>query len=207
MIWGAGGGIGRALVAALAEQDWRIVAVGRDVETLEEADVAISVDNVANAAQVARAIYEAQFEIDTVDLWVYTAGDIVQARIDELAADDWQRIIDANLTGAFTTTSASLVLLAEDASLFFLGAISERLRLPGLSAYASAKAGLEAYVTTLAKEQRKRKVTIVRPGAVDTDFWDKVSLSKPRQIAPPAKIAAKIIEAYEGGYQGTLDLT
>ena len=58
----------------------------------------------------------------------------------------------ANLSGAYLATHHSLPLLAEDAHLVFLGAVSERLRLPGLSAYAAAKAGLEAFGEALGKE-------------------------------------------------------
>jgi NAD(P)-dependent dehydrogenase (short-subunit alcohol dehydrogenase family) len=122
-------------------------------------------------------------------------------------ADTWQRILDANLTGAYLAVNASEPLLQPDAHLFFLGAVSERLQLPSLSAYVAAKAGLEAFVATLGKEQRKRKVTIVRPGAVDTDFWDKVALSKPKDSADPDKVAQRIIAAYENGTKGQLDIT
>ena len=71
---------------------------------------------------------------------------------------------------AFLATHFSMPLLAQNAHLVYLGAVSERLRLPGLSAYAAAKAGLEAYAEALKKEERKRRITVVRPGAVATPF-------------------------------------
>ena len=49
-------------------------------------------------------------------------------------------------------------------------------------------------------------VTIVRPGAVATSFWDKVPLKAPADAAPPEKIAKKILEAYETKHKGQLDL-
>jgi short-subunit dehydrogenase len=78
--------------------------------------------------------------------------------------------------------------------------------LPGLAAYAAAKAGLEALVQTLAKEQRKHRVTIVRPAAVATSFWDKVPLRMPKDAASPEKVAERILAAYEAGDVGELDL-
>ena len=87
-----------------------------------------------------------------------------------------------------------------------IGAISERMRLPGLSAYAAAKAGLEAFTAALAKEERHRRVTLVRPGAVDTPLWSKMPVRMPRSAALPATVAAQILTAYTSGHSGLLDL-
>ncbi len=208
MIWGASGGIGRSLTQQLTDAGWEVVAITRYPEKIEEvATVTVELGNVGNAAEIDKAIYTAQFEIDAIDLWVYAIGDITQAKVIDMGADTWQQILGANLTGAYLATKASEPLLQPDAHLFFLGAVSERLQLPSLSAYVAAKAGLEAFVATLAKEQRKRTFTIVRPGAVDTDFWEKVSLRKPKDAADPDKVAQRIITAYENGTKGKLDIT
>ena len=87
----------------------------------------------------------------------------------------------------------------------FLGAVHERLRLPGLSAYAAAKAGLEAYVEALRKETR-RKTLVVRPGAVDTAFWSKVPFSMPKNALQPEALAERIYAAILEGKEGLLDL-
>ena len=52
-------------------------------------------------------------------MFVYAAGDISGAKIDEMEMDSWRRILDANLTGAFLTAHHSLPLLTPDAHLFF----------------------------------------------------------------------------------------
>lgn len=207
MIWGAAGGIGRALCNAMQEDDWQVIAVARDVSDLESTvDVSIEAD-IGDDFAVQSAVQAASFEVDEVDLWVYTAGDIVSARVAETKPGEWRRIIDANLSGAYLATHYSLPLMAADAHLFYLGAVSERLRLPGLSAYAAAKAGLEAYADALRKEQRGRRVTVVRPGAVATPFWDKVPMRLPKDAASPEKVAGRILQAYQDGHSGTLDLT
>ena len=139
------------------------------------------------------------------DLWVYAAGDIASLRVNEISPFDWQRIIQANLTGAFLATHYSWPLLSEQAHLFYLGAVSERMRLPGLSAYAASKAGLEAFADVVRKESR-RKVTVVRPGAVDTPFWRKVPFKLPAHHLKPEQVAARIIQAYTEGHQGQLDI-
>jgi NAD(P)-dependent dehydrogenase (short-subunit alcohol dehydrogenase family) len=100
-----------------------------------------------------------------------------------------------------------LPLLADDAALIYIGAVSERLRLPGLSAYAAAKAGLEAFADSLRKEERKRQILVVRPGAVATPFWDKVPMKLPKDAASAQKVSKRIVEAYNEGMSGVLDLT
>ena len=206
MVWGATGGIGRALVDELLSREWTVVAVSRDEDALA-ARVACSLRaDVADPFSVQRAVQAAAHEVDEIALWVYAAGDIVAAPVEEMAPAVWGRILSANLTGAYQATHYSLPLLAPDAHLIFIGAISERLRLPGLSAYAAAKAGLEAFAEALRKEQRRRRVTIVRPAAVATPLWDKVPLRLPKDAPPPSKVAGRILAAYDEGHSGVLDL-
>jgi NAD(P)-dependent dehydrogenase (short-subunit alcohol dehydrogenase family) len=144
MIWGASGGIGSALARKLAADGWQVIATVRNGEDVSGAALTIQAD-VTDARAVETAVLSAAYEVDSVDLLVYAAGDILSAKIEAMTPEDWRRIIDANLLGPYLTTHYSLPLLAEDAQLVFLGAVSERLRLPGLSAYAAAKSGLEAF--------------------------------------------------------------
>lgn len=206
MIWGGGGGIGKALTARLVSDDWDVIAIGRDENEIDEkATLAIQCD-VTNAYSVQDAVLSAGYEFDEIALWIYAAGDIVSSKVVGMDPEAWQRIIATNLTGPYLTTHFSLPLLSEDAGLIYLGAVSERLRLPGLSAYAAAKTGLEAFVETLRKEERKRQVILVRPGAVATSFWDKVPMRLPKDAATPEKVAERIVTAYAEGYKGLLDL-
>lgn len=206
LIWGAAGGIGRALVEQLADDSWTVVAVARDPRNLDELTPHVVEADVANAYDVQAAVAAAAQLVERVDLWVYAAGDIVSTKADALAPQAWQRILDANLSGAFCATHFSLPLLAADAHLVYLGAISERLRLPGLSAYAAAKAGLEAFAEALGKEQRKRTITVIRPGAVDTSFWEKVPMRLPKDALTPEAVAERILAAHANRESGMLDV-
>lgn len=206
MIWGAGGGIGRALVTLLTEKDWTVLAMGRHTESLNELTPHRFEADVADSQAVEQAVAAASGVVDQVDFWTYAVGDISASKIAQVLPDDWQRILDANLTGAYRTAHKSLPLLASDAHLVFLGAISERMRLPRLSAYAAAKAGIEAFVEVLSKEERKRRVTLVRPGAVDTPLWEKVPFKLPSGALSPSDLAKEIVNAYHDGHRGLLDL-
>ena len=207
MVWGARGGIGFALTKELLADDWHVIAVSRDVNVLgDEASLTIQAD-ITNANSVQDAVLSTGYEYDEVNLWIYAAGDIISNHVDKMTPEKWQQVLGANLTGAYMTTHFSLPLLAEDACLVYLGAVSERLRLPGLSAYAAAKSGLESFVEALRKEQRKRRIILVRPGAVATSFWDKVPMQLPKDAASPEKVARRILSAYFDGHKGVLDLT
>lgn len=206
LIWGAAGDIGRALVNKLKADGWQIIAVSRREDDLGGvADLALAAD-VADPFAVQRAVLAAGQEAGEAGLFVYAAGDIAAEPAARMAPETFRRILDANLTGAYHAYHYSQPLLAADAVLVFVGAVSERMRLPGLSAYAAAKAGLEAFAEALRKEERKRRVLVVRPGAVRTKFWQKVPFRMPGNALAPEQVAEKIVEAIGAGQQGTLDL-
>lgn len=208
LLFGANSDIGRAMIHYLDQQGWQVVAFARDDTAVSDLPATIiELSDVADEYAVQTAVRSAAYEIDDVTLWLYCVGDITAVSVADMPLSDWQRILNANLTGAYLTLHHSLPLLAEDAHLMFVGAIHERLRLPGLSAYAAAKAGLDALAETIKKEQRKKKVSVVRPGAVATKFWDNVPLKLPKDAMSPEKLAAKMWEAYETGHKGQLDLT
>ncbi|MGQ9491560.1 MAG: SDR family NAD(P)-dependent oxidoreductase [Anaerolineae bacterium] len=206
LIWGAAGDIGRALANKLKADGWQIIAVSRREDDLGGvADLALAAD-VADPFAVQRAVLAAGQEAGEAGLFVYAAGDIAAEPAARMAPETFRRILDANLTGAYHAYHYSQPLLAADAVLVFVGAMSERMRLPGLSAYAAAKAGLEAFAEALRKEERKRRVLVVRPGAVRTKFWQKVPFRMPGNALAPEQVAEKIVEAIGAGQQGTLDL-
>ncbi len=206
MVWGASGGIGTALVKRLIDADWTVLSVARDPGAVTYLTSEVVEADVADAESVRGAVEQARELVEEVDLWIYAVGDIASIKIDEMAVEDWERIQAANLGGAYLAAHYSLPILASDAHMVFLGAVSERLHLPGLAAYASAKAGLEAFVDVLRKEQRGRHVTLLRPKAVETELWEKVPFSLPHGAMEPADLAERVLEAYEEGHSGVLDL-
>ncbi|NIV14942.1 MAG: SDR family NAD(P)-dependent oxidoreductase [Aliifodinibius sp.] len=206
MIWGAAGGIGQACLSHLQEKGWTTIGIAKDTTQISSIATHSFDADFEDPSMVDQVVFLASQIADQVDLWIYTAGDISSSKVSDIKPADAQRIISANLTSAIFAIHSSLPLLSEEAHIFFIGAVSERLRLPGLSAYAAAKAGLEAFADTLRKEERKKLVTVVRPSAVATNFWDKVPLNVPADAAPPEKIAKKILEAYDTKHKGQLDL-
>lgn len=208
IVWGASSDVGRAMIQKLDAQGWDVVAFARDETAVSDLPATIiEVSDVADDFAVQTAVREAAYEIEEADLWLYTIGDITAVPVSDMDVATWTRLLNANLTGAYLTLHHSLPLLNEKAHLMFVGAIHERLRLPGLSAYSAAKAGLDAFAETVKKEQRKMKVSVIRPGAVATKFWDNVPMKMPKDAMSPEKLADKMWEAYESGHKGQLDLS
>jgi NAD(P)-dependent dehydrogenase (short-subunit alcohol dehydrogenase family) len=206
MVWGANGGIGRAIVKQLQDAGWNVIGVGHRFAENENLNVPLLTADAGNAREVAQAVAAASQETDAVDLFVYAVGDIVSEKVNASSAETWARIVDANLNGAFLTTHYSLPLLSPNAHLIFIGAVSEKMRLPGLGAYAAAKAGLEAFTDVLRKEERSKKITLVRPGAVATAFWNKVPFKLPPNAVTPDALARNILDLYQTGAHGTVDV-
>ena len=206
LIWGATGGIGRALVKKLIDQHWHVHAVTRHPADHASVTPVVYEADVGDPFAVQQTVLAVAQLTTEVHLMIYAVGDIASQSVEALTAEVWHRLLDANLTGAYLTTHHSLPLLASDAHLVFVGAVHERLRLPGLAAYAATKAGLEAFALALQKEQRGRRVTVFRPGAVDTSFWSKVPFRMPQNASTPDAVAGRILEAHFAGHQGLLDL-
>lgn len=207
LIWGASGGIGSALVNQLKENGWRVFAAARHEENIPPtADFTYHFDasDPKSADQVALLVAQ---EIDeTIDLAVYAAGGVVPGKLDRLEADAWGQSSAANLDGAVHAARASLNLLSKGGHLVFIGAYVEKITLPKMGAYAAAKAGLQTMVDILRKENRRRKITLVRPPAVDTAFWENVPFSLPDSAISPNAVASAIIEHVSADKDGTLDL-
>lgn len=207
LIWGASGGIGSALVNQLKESGWRVFAAARHEENIpDSADFTFHFDanDPLSIEQVVRLTAQ---EIDeTVDLVVYAAGGVVPGKLDQLDANSWRQSSAANLDGAIHAARASLDILPKGGHLVFIGAYVEKITLPKMGAYAAAKAGLQTMVEILRKENRRRKITLVRPPAVDTAFWENVPFSLPDSAISPNAVASAIVEHVNADRDGFLDL-
>ena len=207
MIWGASGGIGRAFVSRLTDDGWHVIALARRVDKSHSSAASTYEIDVGSPEIIERVVLAVREEVEEVNLWVYAIGDIILKKIQDLVPEEWTRIVKANLTGAYLASHFSLPLLADDAHLVFIGAMSERLQLPGLAPYVATKAGLEAIADMLREEQSGRRVTLVRPTFVATSFWEKVPFSMPSNAQNPEDLIDQVLKAVEEGHSGILNLS
>jgi NAD(P)-dependent dehydrogenase (short-subunit alcohol dehydrogenase family) len=213
LLIGADSTIGQAVARAFLEDEWQVLAIGRHrARFASGVQWVYTVDDVADASQLMQAAQALEAYLQSlggrlIDVLVYTVGDIAVQKVHEMPFEAWQRVLNANLTGAFVATRVFSRLLSAEPHLFYLGALSEKLILPGLSAYATAKAGLEIWAQVLAKEQPRWKVTVVRPSAVATRFWERVPFRLPAKVLQPEDVALRILEAYYSESKPVLDIT
>lgn len=207
LIWGASGGMGQALVSTLKAADWHVLAAARTPEKVPEEADAIAGFDASDDQSIAEAVRLLAMEAQgNLDLMVYAAGCLSYEKLGKIGAEGWRATLDSNLGGAYSASAHALPLMRKDAHLVFIGAYLDHIRLPKMGAYAVAKAGLEELATMLAKENRKMRVTLVRPGAVNTPFWEQVSFKMPEDAKTPATVAQAILQRYESGESGELNL-
>lgn len=172
---GAGGGIGRALVGALAEAGCAVAALdlAAPLETLEDAAERHAID-VADAGAVAAAFAALGAGGQGLDGLVNLAGFTApRSPAEETDEAVWDEVVAANLRGAWLVARAGLPLLRQcpGSSLVNTATGLAFRAAPGYAPYSAAKAGVVALTRTLALEAAPAvRVNAVAPGAVQTPF-------------------------------------
>jgi NAD(P)-dependent dehydrogenase (short-subunit alcohol dehydrogenase family) len=198
--------MGQALINQLNSTGWRVFAASRDVEAIPAGVYERYRFDAANPGTIKDIAIDLAHQTNGLDLWVYAAGELQADLLGKMSPQTWSAVLDSNLTGAFLTISHTVHLLNEGAQAAFIGAYIDHLILPKMGAYAVAKAGLEPLVSVLQKENRKINFTLVKPGAVATDFWQDAPFKMPADAKSPDIVAQAIFDQYEQGARGVLAL-
>ena len=184
LVTGASRGIGAATARALGEEGWAVgVNFSRDREGAEQ--VARSIESGGGTALVLRAdvsdapaademLAQLTEELGPVLVLVNNAGMTADALSMRLSDEDWTRVLDVNLTGAFRLTRAALGPMMRErfGRVINVASVSGLRANPGQANYAASKAGLIAFTRTVAAEVARRGVTVnaVAPGLIETEL-------------------------------------
>ena len=185
LVTGASGGIGRGLCLAFARAGfWVGVHYYRHKESAEQTLNALSVDGGEGAMYQAdiRSRQEIQAMIDAIekrqgrlDVLVCNAGVASSHLVLRWPEDEWQRVIDTNLTGTYRclTAAAPVMMKQGGGSMMVIGSFAGWHGTTGQAAYAASKAGLVGLVQTAAREwgPYNIRVNLVYPG------WQQTALS------------------------------
>jgi gluconate 5-dehydrogenase len=175
-----GGGLGRAIAAALADFGARLaiadldLAVATDLARLcdrpgvESLPVRLDVTDHAIVRETVATIEDACGRIDVL---VNAAGINIRKPATEYTPEDWRRILDTNLTGVFYVTQAVArgMLARGYGRILSIGSVSSLLGHPYHAPYAASKGGLAIMTKSLATEWAPRGVTINAIGPTYTE--------------------------------------
>ena len=191
VVTGAGSGIGRAAARALLEAGWSVVAAGRREAPLQEtigaSENALAVPtDVASADSVAALFAATNERFGRVDLLFNNAGLGVSAPIAELALEDWQRVVDTNLTGSFLCAQAAFRAMAAQeprgGRIINNGSLSAYVPRPFGVAYNATKHAVTGLTKSLSLEGREFDVACgqIDIGNAATDMTERMSGGVPQ---------------------------
>jgi 3-oxoacyl-[acyl-carrier protein] reductase len=182
LVTGAGGGIGRAVCLALAEQGWKVAACDLGAGALETAEMvrtaggeAIGLTwDVRDGTAAKQAHAEAEKELGPVGAVVANAAIVDRiAPAESLSEEGWRNEVDVNLTGAFLALQPAIESMKErgEGRLVAISSIAATDGLAGQVAYSAAKGGILGMVRTLALELADAGIAVnaVLPGMVATE--------------------------------------
>jgi 3-oxoacyl-[acyl-carrier protein] reductase len=184
VITGAGQGLGRAIAEALHRAGANVIInyfddpSGLNRQRAEQTAAALGhravalVADVRDPASLEVMMDEAIRRFGSLDIVINNAGILRDKTIKKMTLDDWQPVIDTNLTGVFNVCKAAAERLEDGGRIVSLASISAAIGFYGQANYAAAKSGVMGLTKVLSRELAKRRITAnaVAPGVVLTEM-------------------------------------
>jgi len=185
LVTGGSRGIGRAICVALGQRGAKVVVnyAGREDAARETVELVVAAGgqatvsqfDVAASAEVNEAIKAIGKDHGGLDVLVNNAGVAINGLTMRFKDEQWDRVLDVNLGGAFhcTRAASTLLLRARDAGrIVNITSVVGEMGNAGQAAYAASKAGMIGLTRSLARELASRGITVnaVAPGFIETDM-------------------------------------
>src|SRR5438876_6397076 len=196
-VTGAGTGIGKAGALMFAREGASVALIGRRRDKLEEVateirafggTAAVQPLDVADRTQVRKATNELIKRFDRVDILVNNAGlNIVNRRLDEITAEDWDHVLAINLTGAFNMVLAAMpTMRRQKEGLIINVASTAAKRVSGVAgiAYSASKFGMLGMSLSLTQEAWKFgiRACCLCPDDVNTPIMARRKVKYPPEV-------------------------
>ncbi len=188
IVTGGSRGIGAAIASLLAEHGAAVVVSGRDADRLQQAVQALEergasvhgvVADAAKREDADRLVEAAKERYGRLDLLVNNAGITRDGLLIRMKDDDWDRVMDVNLRGAFLMTRAAAKLMVRQRSgrIVNIASTAGAMGNPGQVNYSAAKAGLIGLTKATARELAHWGILVnaVAPGLIETDMAAAIS--------------------------------
>lgn len=198
LITGASRGIGRAAAAALAKEGFRLVLNCRHNKDLLHALCSELTDtchvqcipvvgDVGDAAFCASMFETAQTKADGIDVLINNAGISRIGLLDELSCEDWDRLIQTNLSSVFYCSKLAIphMLHQKRGKIINISSVWGDVGASCEVAYSATKGGVNAFTKALAKELAPSNIQVnaIACGAIDTEMNGHLSLEELQQLA------------------------
>ena len=193
LVTGASQGIGAAIARVLHGAGAQVVINhpdSADGKTLQDSlaladqlnrerpgSAVVEAADVSDAAAVQAMMERVKRDVGGLDILINNAGILRDRSIAKMTLDEWQAVINVNLTGVFHCSKFGLEVMRDGGAIVCVGSLAAKLGAHGQSNYAAAKAGVQALVRVLARECAKRRIRVnaVAPGAIDTAMMASVA--------------------------------
>ena len=186
VVTGASRGIGAACAEAFAEQGDEVIGLSRsgggDIPGVDQMAVDLS-----DAAAVEAAFTAIEATHTTLDVVVANAGITRDQLAVRMSDEDFETVIETNLTATFRVLRRSLKKMIRQRSgrIVIVSSIGAYMGLPGQANYAASKAGLVGMARAMAREVASRGITInvVAPGMIETDMTTALGEGRLTEVA------------------------
>lgn len=183
IVTGASRGIGFAVASVLARAGYHLAICATREETVNAAaeklkalgaDVLGQVVNVADGAAVAAFVQDTVKHFGRLDVLVNNAGITRDGLAMRMKAEDWQAVIDTNLSSVFYASQAAIkpMMKAKAGRIINISSVVASMGNAGQLNYCAAKGGIDAMTRSLAREVGSRGITVnaIAPGFIATDM-------------------------------------
>jgi len=213
LVTGGNRGIGRAISLAFSREGAKVVVVGRNASTCDEAVAAIKAEggealairaDVSCEADVASMVATAVQRFNRIDILVNNAGvNLPYKAVVEITPEEWDYVVGTNLTGPFLCCRAVVpVMIAQGyGKIVNISSLGGRSGAAGRTPYRPTKAALINFTECVAAEVKEHGIDVnaVCPGPVTTDMMREITNNNvPSNAMQPEEIASVVVFLVSG---------
>jgi 3-oxoacyl-[acyl-carrier protein] reductase len=183
VVTGGARGIGAACATALHQAGFALAVADMDLATAEAFAASVGAPagdfrayklNVAGESEVVTVFKKIQEDFGRIDVLVNNAGIAQDNLMMRMKIEQWQRVLDVNLTGAFLCTRAVIPVMMRQRSgrVINIASVVGEMGNAGQANYCASKAGLIGFTKAVAREVASRNITVnaVAPGFIETEM-------------------------------------